>query len=45
MLNTIQHNVAQTAIIKCSTQEGPFKIEHIKKLSKWQRCFQNMKVI
>ena len=32
MLNTIQHNVAQTSINKCSMQEGPFKIEYIKKV-------------
>lgn len=39
MLNTIQHNVAQTAIIKCSTQEGPFKIEHIQKTVKMAAMF------
>lgn len=39
MLNTIQHNVAQTAIIKCSTQEGPFKIEYIQKVVQMAAMF------
>jgi hypothetical protein len=31
MLNTIQHNLAQTAIFKCSADIGPYEIEDIKK--------------
>ncbi|MDM1757675.1 Z1 domain-containing protein [Acinetobacter sp. 256-1] len=41
MLNTIQHDVAQIAIIKCSTQNGPFEIEHIKKIVQMAAMFSD----
>lgn len=41
MLNTIQHDVAQIAIIKCSTQDGPFEIEHIKNIVKKAAMFSD----